>query len=97
MISAEQILTVFFIACSVICWLNVRALLRDKCVKGVSAVPTCVFIVTNIYEAWYFHHLHQSWATLGSFSMLAVNLIWLVLFHWYRFEDWAEDQLDLLG
>lgn len=97
MISAEQVLTVFFIACSAICWLNVRALYRDKTVKGVSIVPTCVFIATNIYEAWYFHHIHQFWAVFGSLSMLVVNLLWIILFLWYGFENWLEDQLDLIG
>jgi hypothetical protein len=97
MISAEQVLMILFIACSTVCWMNVRALLRDKCTKGCSIAPAYIFFATNAYEVWYFLHLHQSLASLGAVSMVAANSIWIGLAHWYRFEAWIEDQLDLLG
>jgi hypothetical protein len=97
MISAEQALTLLFIACAAVCWTNVRALLRDKCTKGCSLFPTYIFLATNLYEVWYFHHIHQPLATFGSLAMAVVNLTWLGLAHWYRFETWVEDQLDLIG
>lgn len=97
MISAEQVLTLCFIACSAVCWTNVRALLRDKTVKGCSLFPTYIFLATNLYEAYYFNHINQPLATFGSWAMAVVNVTWLGLAHWYRFEAWVEDQLDLIG
>jgi hypothetical protein len=97
MITAEQALTAFFVACSVVVWANVRALLRDKCVKGCSIAPAYIFFATNAYEVWYFLHLHQSLASLGAVSMVAANTIWIGLAHWYRFEAWIDDELDLIG
>jgi hypothetical protein len=94
---AEQLLTFWFVACSVVVWTNVRALLRDKCTKGCSIAPAYVFLATNAYEVWYFLHFHQPLAALGSVSMVAANTIWIGLAHWYRFEAWVEDQLDLIG
>lgn len=97
MISAEQALMILFIACSMVVWVNVRALLRDKCTKGCSISPAFVFLATNSYEVWYFAHFHQPVAALGAVSMVAANLLWIALAFWYRFDAWIEDQLDLLG
>jgi hypothetical protein len=97
MTMAEQVLTLMFLACSAVCWTNVRALVRDKCIKGCSLLPTYVFLTTNIYEVFYFHHIHQPLATFGSLSMAVVNLVWLGLAIMYRMEAWIEDQLDLIG
>jgi hypothetical protein len=65
--------------------------------EGLQHFPTYIFLATNIYEVFYFHHIHQSLATFGSVAMAVVNVTWLGLAHWYRFEAWVEDQLDLIG
>lgn len=94
---AEQALTFFFIACSVVVWTNVRALLRDKCTKGCSVAPAYIFLATNAYEVWYFLHIHQGLASLGAISMVAANLIWVGLAHYYRFMAFGQDLLDSVG
>lgn len=93
--TAEQGLTLFFIACSTVCWMNVRALLRDKCVAGCAITPAWVFLSTNSYEVWYFDALHQPLAALGAVSMVGSNLTWLILAYYYRMNDVIDKTLDL--
>jgi hypothetical protein len=91
---AEQVLTILFISCSVVVWMNVRALIRDKCTKGCSISPVFVFLFTNAYEVWYFTHFHQPVAALGAASMVGANLIWIALAFWYRYQARDQDLLD---
>jgi hypothetical protein len=94
---SQQVLTFLFLACSTVCWMNVRAMLRDKCVAGVSIAPSLIFLATNAYEVWYFTAYSQPLVALGAVSMVAANLIWIALAVWHKFEAWVEDQLDLIG
>lgn len=87
MTSAEQVLTTLFVACSLVCWTNVKAIYKDKCIGGCRIAPTWVFLATNIYEVWYFAGLHQSLASLGAVSMVGANLAWIGLAYFYKWKN----------
>lgn len=91
---SEQVLTALFLACSAVCWVNVRALLRDKCTAGCSVVPQWIFLATNTYEVWYFHALSQPLAALGAVSMVFSNATWIALAYYYRFKAANDVSLD---
>ena len=78
----SAILAACFFACSVVCWLHVRQLVRDKRVKGVSLIPSYVFITTNAVEVVYFWN--DPWSAAGAASMLFANSVWLALALIYR-------------
>lgn len=89
----EQVLTAFFTACSIVCWLSIRALVRDRSVKGVSTIPTWVFLSTNAYEVFFFGEHEQWFAVLGAVGMTLANASWLTLFWWYRFAANVEAEI----
>lgn len=89
----EQVLTGFFAACSVICWLNIRALIIDKKVCGVCTIPTWVFLSTNLYEVYFFFHHGQTFAMIGSVGMSLANSTWLTLYWVYKLACIAEERI----
>lgn len=95
------VLSILFLACAAVCWANVRALLRDRTVAGISLFPTWVFLTTNLYEVWFFFDLQQNWALVGSVAMAVVNMVWLGIAYFYRWQDSVvseiEKTLDLQG
>lgn len=87
-------LTILYIACSVVIWISVRALVRDKMIRGVSIIPAWVFLATNLYEVWFFGGLEQFVARIGSGLMATGNLVWLVLAYYYMWSERADAQID---
>jgi hypothetical protein len=73
------ILSFLFLACSVMGFINIAKLYKDKAVKGVSLFPTYVFITTNLFEVIYFGRLHDWLPVMGSVAMLVGNVVWLGL------------------
>lgn len=92
-----DILALLFVACSAITWLNVAAILRDKTVRGVSTIPACVFVTTNVFEVYYFGTRYEVFATVGAVAMLLANAGWLVLVWWYRWRDHLDHHFDALN
>jgi hypothetical protein len=83
----SAILSALFIACALVCFLNVRRLWIDKSVVGVSLIPTVVFITTNVFEIVYFTRLDDMLPVIGASLMLIVNVAWLGLAIFYRIGD----------
>lgn len=90
----SYILSFLFFCCSIVCWLHVRKIIKDKAVKGVSLIPTFVFMATNAFEVWYFAKLGDWWTVAGAFSMLATNLAWTVCVFWYKAKELDEKLLE---
>lgn len=93
------LLSICFFACSLVCWLHVRQIMIDKAVKGVSLIPTFVFMTTNVVEMAYFAQKLDLWSALGAASMLASNAAWTIcVFHYMRrSEDALQYRYDPLG
>lgn len=82
--TVSAILAFCFFCCSIVCWVNVRQILRDKQVVGVSMIPSYVFMTTNAFEVIYFGRLLDWWSASGAVSMLVGNGVWVILALYYR-------------
>lgn len=91
----SSILSFLFLACALVCFLNVRRLWIDKTVKGVSLIPTLVFITTNLFEVAYFGLAHDWLPVMGALAMLIANVAWLVLAVFYDFNEFVERAFSL--
>jgi hypothetical protein len=59
--------------------LNLRRLVRDKCVSGVSLLPTAFFTAWGLFNQYFYGRLHQSWSLRAGVVVCVVNLAWLAL------------------
>lgn len=87
-------LSLLYAACSVVIWISVSALVRDKQVRGVSLIPAWVFLATNFYEFWFFTGLEQNTARIGSALMAVGNIAWLILAYYYHWKEKTADEID---
>lgn len=69
---------------SLMLWLNVRALYKDKQVKGVNWLTTLFFTGWGVWNLAYYPSLGQWWSFAGGISLALANLAWLVLLLKYR-------------
>lgn len=60
-------------------WLNVKAILRDRQIKGVQWHVTAFFFAWGIWNLWYYPSLHQWMSFVGGLLIVAGNCAWLVL------------------
>jgi hypothetical protein len=64
-------------------WLNVRETYRAKGVRGVSAVPTVVFVAWGYWNL-YFYPWANAWVSwVGGMVIVAANTVWLGQMVWY--------------
>lgn len=66
--------------------LSVRALMRDKKVRGFSPAPIVFFTVWGVWNLWFYSSLGQWFSMFASSTVLAVNAVWLLLIWKYRNE-----------
>jgi hypothetical protein len=71
-------------AAAIILWLNVRRLWRDRELKGVSVLPTCLYFVWCIWNLYYYAHLDQMLSWWAGWGVGAANLSWVCLALWFR-------------
>ncbi len=67
-------------------WLNVRQLLRDKKLRGVSKIPAVVFTSWGIWNLFYYPHLDQWLSFTGGLVIVGANAVWVALAWRYRNE-----------
>lgn len=65
-------------------WLNVRQLLRDKKVRGVSIIPTFFFTSWGFWNLYYYPSLHQWLSFAGGAVIVGANAAWVCLAWRYR-------------
>lgn len=65
-------------------WLNVRQLLRDKKLRGVSKIPTALFTLWGFWNLYYYPMLGQWVSLLGGLIIVSANFFWVVLAWKYR-------------
>ena len=64
-------------------WLNVRAILRDKKIDGVSWVPQTLSITWAVWSLLYYPTLGQWWSFAGSCLIVLINGWWLWLVFYF--------------
>lgn len=65
---------------------NIKAILRDKTVKGVSWQVTGFFTVWGAWNLYYYPHLDQWWSFTGGLMIFAANAVWVALAIYYLME-----------
>ena len=63
--------------------LNVRAMVRDKVVMGVSTLPTIFFSSWGIWNLYYYPSLDQWYSFAGGVAIVLANCLWLGLTFYY--------------
>lgn len=56
---------------------NVRALLRDKIVRGVSKWPVVFFMCLGFYQVWAFGTEIGPWSCITALMVACTNATWL--------------------
>lgn len=65
--------------------LNIKAILRDKQIKGVHWGSTFFFTSWSIFNLWFYPANNLWWSFAGGAAIFTVNSIWLYLvWHYYR-------------
>ena len=74
----------FEIAAAIFLTINVRRLLIDKSVAGVSIVPTAVFSFWGIWNLFYYSELDQPFSVAAAGAVAVVNSLWVILAIYYQ-------------
>lgn len=64
--------------------LNIKSIIKDKEVKGVSYFVTLFFSSWGIWNCYFYFSLNLFLSLLGSFIMTIVNIVWLILVFKYK-------------
>jgi hypothetical protein len=75
----DQINGAFEFGGSLVYLLNVRRLIRDKAVRGVSWIPQGFFTAWGVWNLYYYPNLNQWWSFSGGLCLVLINLVWTVL------------------
>ena len=76
----NDLLNAFFeFAGAITVWHNVRVLLRDRKVRGVSLASIAFFTSWGFWNLYYYPSLGQMWSTAAGVFLCAGNLTWIVL------------------
>jgi hypothetical protein len=78
-VTPDQINAAFEAAGAGVTLLNVRRLLRDRTVQGVSWVPTLFFAVWGGWNVVFYGDVHQPWSQAAGSALVAANAWWLWL------------------
>lgn len=64
--------------------LNIRRLLKDRKVEGVSLLPAVFVAVWGYWNLFYYPNLHQWFSFIGGLGVVVGNTTWLALALWFR-------------
>lgn len=81
--TADIINGIFEFVGSVVLWMNVRQLYRDKKYNGVTTLATGWFMAWGCWNLYYYPSLNQWASFFGGCSIVAANTIWLALMFYY--------------
>ena len=60
-------------------WNNVRILLKQKSIRGVSVLTTAVFALWGFWNLFYYPHLNQWLSFVGGLNVVSANATWVIL------------------
>lgn len=64
---------------------NVRRILIDKHVAGVSAAPAVFYFTWGVYNCFYYAYLHQQLSFLCGFLTTGAHAVWIFFYLKYLF------------
>jgi hypothetical protein len=71
---------------SLLVWLNIRQLYRDKVVRGVHIAPVMFWTAWGYWNIYYYPHLNQWLSFAGGISVVLANSVWVGQMLYYRKE-----------
>ena len=72
-------------------WYNVRILIRDKRVKGVSILTIAFFSLWGYWNLYYYPWLNQILSFIGGLIVVSANTTWVILAVYYTRKGRAEN------
>lgn len=63
---------------------NIKALRRDKSLRGVSTLPTIFFTIWGCYNVYFYPATGNPITGIAAVLILIVNIYWLLLAYKYR-------------
>lgn len=64
-------------------WNNVRILIKQKQVRGVSVLTTAIFALWGYWNLYYYPSLNQTMSFIGGLVVVSANTAWVVLAIYY--------------
>ena len=65
------------------CWNNVRLLIRDREVKGISILTIAFFSLWGYWNLYYYPWLDQILSFIGGIVVVSANTTWVILAVYY--------------
>jgi hypothetical protein len=72
-------------------WLNVAAIRRDKCIRGVSLIPCLLFTAWGWWNIYYYGHLSQWASWTGGIILVLANTVWI--YHAWKYRNNNKEHL----
>lgn len=64
-------------------WYNVKTILRDKKVAGVSWIPTAFFASWGLWNLYFYPSVNCWWSFVGGLNVVSANIVWVILMIYY--------------
>lgn len=80
----DSINALFELTGALLICLNIRQLLRDRCVAGVHWAPTAFFTTWGLWNCYFYPSLDQWMSFCGGLAIVVTNAVWLGLVWRYR-------------
>ena len=65
-------------------WMNVITLYKDKATRGIYYPTVIFFFIWGVWNLWYYPSLDQWWSFIGGVWLATANLVWILLFMYYK-------------
>lgn len=74
----------FEIISGLLSFINIKKLLKDKQLKGISWIPVIFFTLWGLWNLYYYPSLNQILSLIGGMFILSSNLVWLILVFYFH-------------
>jgi predicted membrane channel-forming protein YqfA (hemolysin III family) len=86
-ITPDLINGIFELAGSLFILNHCKVLYKHKMVRGVSLLSTFWFLIWGCWNVYYYPHLEQPISTIGGISLMASNLMYVLMIIYYKRND----------
>ncbi len=87
MITPDMINEGFELVVGILLWWNVRLIVRDKKLRGVSILPTSVFGLWGLWNLYYYPYLEQMLSFVRGIFVVVANTTWIFLALYYMIKE----------
>ncbi len=83
--NVDHINAVFELGSAALLTLNVRMLVRDKKLAGISIIPTSWFSLWGAWNLIYYASLGQTFSWIAGIAVFMLNTCWVMLALYYKY------------